>query len=213
VIFGVYNSVSVIITVLKSVTRKHLVTAEDFYVCCGYSDNWRVWFRTELQPSQRHTATDGQSICKPWCWAPSGDQIFITLKVTLLFFWGALSDKRTGLPFIYAAGPHQRSLSRVWVSGDSWQYFTVSDLRLPFSSPPTTRRVTVEVFKPTSTQVRTAAPFNSSERTPWKTPSPIVVDACLPLCCLKILYLCTFAWQKPHRKHFPFYCWALSVFT
>jgi hypothetical protein len=25
-------------------------------------------------------------------------------------------------------------------------YFTVSDLRLPFSSPPTTRRVTVEVF-------------------------------------------------------------------
>jgi hypothetical protein len=29
---------------------------------------------------------------------------------------------------------------------DSWEYFTASDLRLPFSSPPTTRRVTVEVF-------------------------------------------------------------------
>jgi hypothetical protein len=29
-------------------------------------------------------------------------------------------------------------------------YFTVSDLRLPFSSPPTTRRATVEVFDPAS---------------------------------------------------------------
>jgi hypothetical protein len=33
-------------------------------------------------------------------------------------------------------------------------YFTVSDLRLPFSSPPTTRRVTVEVFDPASTRVK-----------------------------------------------------------
>jgi hypothetical protein len=32
-------------------------------------------------------------------------------------------------------------------------YFTVSDLRLPFSSPPTTRRVTVEVFDPASTRI------------------------------------------------------------
>jgi hypothetical protein len=32
-------------------------------------------------------------------------------------------------------------------------YFTVSDLRLPFSSPPTTRRVTVEVFDSASTRV------------------------------------------------------------
>jgi hypothetical protein len=31
-------------------------------------------------------------------------------------------------------------------------YFTISDLRLPFSSPPTTRRVTVEVFDPASTR-------------------------------------------------------------
>jgi hypothetical protein len=32
-------------------------------------------------------------------------------------------------------------------------YFTVSDLRLPLSSPPTTRGVTVEVFDPVSTRV------------------------------------------------------------
>jgi hypothetical protein len=38
-------------------------------------------------------------------------------------------------------------------------YFTVSDLRLPFSSPPTTRMVTVEVFDPASTRegIRTSS--------------------------------------------------------
>jgi hypothetical protein len=69
--------------------------------------------------------------------------------------WGALSDERTGLSFIYAAGPCQLSLSRVPVLWDSRPYFTVSDLRLHFSSPPTTRRVTVEVFDPATTRVRT----------------------------------------------------------
>jgi hypothetical protein len=59
--------------------------------------------------------------------------------------------------FVYAAGPCQRSLSRVRVLWYSRPYFTVSDLRLPFSSPPTTRMVTAEVFEPASTWV-TAAP-------------------------------------------------------
>jgi hypothetical protein len=89
---------------------------------------------------------------------PSGayDQIFITcVTVTVLFLWGALSDKRSGLSFVYAAGPCQRSLSRVRVPWDSRPYFTVSHLRLPFSSPPMTRRVTVEVFGPASTRVVT----------------------------------------------------------
>jgi hypothetical protein len=75
--------------------------------------------------SQSHIATDGQ--------------IFIT--ITVLFLWGALSDKRTDLSFVYAAGPCQRSLSRVRVPWYLRPYFTVSDLRLPFSPPPTTRRV------------------------------------------------------------------------
>jgi hypothetical protein len=73
------------------------------------------------------------------------DQIFITcVTVTVLFLWGALSDERTDLSFIHAAGPCQRNLSLVRVPWDSRTYFTVSDLRPPFSSPPTTRRVTVE---------------------------------------------------------------------
>jgi hypothetical protein len=62
--------------------------------------------------------------------------------------WGALSDERTGLSFVHAAAPFQGSLSRVRVPWVSRLYFTVSDLRLPFSSPPTTRRVTVEIFDP-----------------------------------------------------------------
>jgi hypothetical protein len=61
------------------------------------------------------------------------DQIFITcVKVTVLFFWGALSDERSGMSFVCAAGPCQRSLSRVRVPWDLRPYFTVSDLRLPF---------------------------------------------------------------------------------
>jgi hypothetical protein len=53
---------------------------------------------------------------------------------------------------ICTAGPCQRSVSRVLVPWDLRPYFTVSHLRLPFSSPPTTRRVTVEVFVPASTR-------------------------------------------------------------
>jgi hypothetical protein len=78
------------------------------------------------------------------------------VTVTVLFLWGALSDERTGLSFFFfgAAGSCQRSLSLVRVPWDMIPYFTVSDLRLPFSSLPTTRRVTVEVFDPASTRRR-----------------------------------------------------------
>jgi hypothetical protein len=85
-----------------------------------------------------------------WGWWPD---IYCSLTVTALFLWGALSDERTGLYFEYAAHPRQQSLSRVRVSCDSWPYFTVSDLRLPFSSSPMTRRVTVEIFDPASSRV------------------------------------------------------------
>jgi hypothetical protein len=106
---------------------------------------------SDLIQSQSHIATDGQSISKSWCRAPS--DIYCSLTVTTLFFWSALSDERTGLSFVYPAGPRQHSLSRVRVPWDSWPYFTVSDLRLPFSSPLTTLKVTVEVFDPASLQV------------------------------------------------------------
>jgi hypothetical protein len=105
------------------------------------------------------------TVIRPVCLGikhPSGayDQIFffrteygIRLTVTFLIPWVTLSDERLGLSFVCAAGPCERSLSRVLVSWDLRPYFTVSDLRLPFLSPPTTRRVTVEVFDPASTRV------------------------------------------------------------
>jgi hypothetical protein len=67
--------------------------------------------------------------------------------------WSALSDERTVLSFTIAASSRQGSHSRVQVPWDLQLYFTVSDSRLPFSSPPTTRMVTVEVFDPASTRV------------------------------------------------------------
>jgi hypothetical protein len=94
---------------------------------------------------------------------PSGayDQIFITcVTVTVLFLWGALSDERSVLYFVCAAGPCQRSVSRVRVPWELRPYFTVSDWRFPFPSPPTTRRVTVEVFDPASTRVMKLVNYN-----------------------------------------------------
>jgi hypothetical protein len=92
--------------------------------------------------------------------------------------WGALSDKRTGLPFTITVVSRQRSHSRVWVPRDSWPYFSASYSRLPnleghatvctspgnrmaqvypqelgsFLSPPTTRKATVDVLEPASTR-------------------------------------------------------------
>jgi hypothetical protein len=57
-----------------------------------------------------------------------------------------------GVSLTIAAGPRQRSHSRIRVPCDSLPYFTVSDLRLPFLSRPTTRRATVDVFDPASTR-------------------------------------------------------------
>jgi hypothetical protein len=94
--------------------------------------------------------------------------------------YGYLSDERTGLSFTSAAGPPQRSHSRVRVPWDSWSYFTVSDSRLPFSSPPTTRRATVEVFDPASTQLPICPAYNISAWTAEKTLFLIVVVQLLP---------------------------------
>jgi hypothetical protein len=103
--------------------------------------------------SQSHITTDGQSVSL-------GVEPYLGLmtRYLLLFdsyglvFCGAPSLTRRRVCFLYDAGPCQRSLSLVRVPWDSRPYFTASDLRLPFSSSPTTRRVTVEVFDPASTR-------------------------------------------------------------
>jgi hypothetical protein len=109
--------------------------------------------------SQSHIATDGQSISQSVSLGIEPYLVLMTrysfycLRVTVLFSWGALSDEKMGLSFVHATGSCQRSPSWVRVPWKSRPYFTVSDWRLPFSSPPTTRRVTVEVFDPASTRV------------------------------------------------------------
>jgi hypothetical protein len=103
----------------------------------------------------------------------------LLVTVTVLFLWGALSDERSGLSFICAAGPCPRNLSLVRVPWDSRPYFTVSDLRLPFSSPPTTRRVTVENTVSNSTSIVTCV--------------SVAAGTCLLSCCLETMFPLTMA--------------------
>jgi hypothetical protein len=120
--------------------------------------------------SESYVTTDGQSASLSWYKAPirglRPDFFFFCrseygIRLTVMFFipWDALSDERTGLSFVCAAGPCQRSLSQVLIPWDLSPCFTVLDLRLPFSSPPTTRRITVEVFDPASTRVSLTTDF------------------------------------------------------
>jgi hypothetical protein len=78
-------------------------------------------------------------------------RIFFSIEhLRSLSLYNILSDERMDLSFIIVAGSHQNIDSRVRVRWNSRQYFTVSDWRRPFLSPPTTRRVTMEVFDPNS---------------------------------------------------------------
>jgi hypothetical protein len=124
---------------------------------CQPSTELTSWIDSKgsCDKSQSYITTDGHSASLSWNKAPVWGlqpDLYYCETVAGLFVWGALSDERTGLSFTFAAGPRQRSHFRVPVPWDSWQYFTVSDSRLSFPSPPTTRRTTVEVFDPASTR-------------------------------------------------------------
>jgi hypothetical protein len=67
------------------------------------------------------------------------------LTVAGLLIWGALSDERL-LLLVFASGIFLWSASL----GTRDHILLSQDLRLPFSSLPTTRRVTVDVFYPAS---------------------------------------------------------------
>jgi hypothetical protein len=108
----------------------------------------------ELNSEITFLFADDQSASLSWNKAPIRGLLpgfYYCQTVAGLLMWGALSDERTGASLTIAADPRQRRHSRVRVPSDSRPDFTVSNSRLPFSSPPTTRKATVEVFDPTST--------------------------------------------------------------
>jgi hypothetical protein len=77
--------------------------------------------KAEIQ-NQNYVTTDGQPASLSWCQAPIwGRRLDFCYCQTVagLLMWGALSDERTGLSFTIAAGPSQRSHSRVPVLWDS----------------------------------------------------------------------------------------------
>jgi hypothetical protein len=84
---------------------------------------------------------------------PTGayDQIFITVRQLRICWYGALSLTRER---VYRLQQLLAFSSAVIIGSESRgtlrPHFTLSDSRLPFSSPPTTRKATVEVFDPTS---------------------------------------------------------------
>jgi hypothetical protein len=101
--------------------------------------------------SESKLCYDRRSVGQSWNKAPIWGlrpNFYYCQTVAGLLMWGALSDERTCLSFRIVAGPHVHSHSRVRVQWDSRPYLTVSDSRLPFSSPLTTRRATVEIFDP-----------------------------------------------------------------
>jgi hypothetical protein len=113
--------------------------------------------------SESYVTTDGQPASLSWNKAPIcglRPGFYYCLTVAGLLIWGALSHERTGLSYVIATGPRQRCHFRVRVPWNSRPYFTVSDSRLPFSSPPTTRMASVEVFDPASTRVPLANELN-----------------------------------------------------
>jgi hypothetical protein len=107
-----------------------------------YTPDWPSYSQVKVKVTLRLTVSQSVSL----------GIYLLVWQLRSCFLWGVFSDERTGLSFLYAAGPCQRSVSRVRVPWDLRPYFTVSHLRLPFSSPRTTRRVTVEVFDPASTR-------------------------------------------------------------
>jgi hypothetical protein len=60
---------------------------------------------------------------------------FLYIVVDLLL-WDALSDERIGMWFTVATGSYQCTLSHVQLLWDTWQYFTVSNIILPWCGGP-----------------------------------------------------------------------------
>jgi hypothetical protein len=148
----------------SSVSRDHILLSHirDFFFVAsydsqGYGGGFGPCIHTGVLIilSLSYVTTDGQSASMSWNKAAIwglGPDFYYCQTFAVWLMWSALSDERMGLSCTVAAGPCQRSHSSVLVPWDLRRYFTVSDSRLPFSLHPTTRRITMEVFNPSSTQ-------------------------------------------------------------
>jgi hypothetical protein len=105
--------------------------------------------------SESYVTTDGQSASLSWCQAPIWGlrpDFYDCQTVAGLLMWGALSDERTDLSCIITAGSRQRNHSGPSPVELATIFYCLR-LRLPFPSPPTTRRVTVKVFDPAASLI------------------------------------------------------------
>jgi hypothetical protein len=87
-----------------------------------------------------------------------------------LLIWDALSEEGAGLSFKIAACPRASAVILGSESQGTRDHILFSQIRDPFSSPTTTRRVTVEVFDPDSTREENYCdPRELSELTSMRT--------------------------------------------
>jgi hypothetical protein len=107
---------------------------------------WRVSLmlalnRSFVSQSQSYIATYGQSVSQSVSLGVE-PQIFIKVwQLRSCFFMGLPLEREDGSVICICCWPLPAQSFSVRVPWDSQSYFTLSDLRLPFSSPPTTRRV------------------------------------------------------------------------
>jgi hypothetical protein len=119
---------------------------------------WRTLSNLGLtqSQSQSYVTTDGQPASLSWNKAPVRGlrpDLNYCLTVAGLLIWApSLTRGQVCRLQLLLASPAQL-FSEPSPVGLVAIFCTVSDSRLPFSSPPTTRRVTMEVFDPASTRV------------------------------------------------------------
>jgi hypothetical protein len=104
---------------LKSISTAQTLHSASRSTILSLTDLNDVCLMNELMSRvESYVTTDGKSASLSWSKAPIWGlrpDLYYCLTVAGLLIWGALSDERTDLSFTIAAGPRERSHSRVRV--------------------------------------------------------------------------------------------------